>query len=61
MDRPRNTPESREAQLERRAASRGYTLVKDRDVWYAEIGGTRWGPMRTLDEVDEFLPAGEAL
>ena len=24
--------------------------------WYAEIGGTRYGPMASLDELDEFLP-----
>jgi hypothetical protein len=47
---------SREAQLRKRAASRGFTLEKDGDAWYAEISGTRFGPMRTLDDVDEFLP-----
>jgi hypothetical protein len=45
-----------EASLRKRAASRGYTLVKDGKVWYAEIGGTLFGPMASLDEVDEFLP-----
>ncbi len=58
MARPRATKrsESREASLKKRAASRSYTLEKDGDVWYASIGGTRYGPMQTLDEVDEFLP-----
>jgi hypothetical protein len=50
----KNTPT--EAALRKRAASRGYTLVKEADGWYAAIGGTRWGPMATLAEVDEFLP-----
>ena len=45
-----------EASLRKRAASRGYTLVKEEDGWYVELGGTRWGPMTSLDEVDEFLP-----
>ena len=40
-----------------RAASRGYTLEQDEDGnWYAEIHGTKWGPMATLEELDEFLP-----
>jgi hypothetical protein len=57
MARPRNKKSSsREAALRKRAASRNYTLEKDGDVWYAAIGGTRFGPLRTLDEVDEFLP-----
>jgi len=47
---------SREARLRKRAASRGYTLVKEKDGWYAVIGGTRFGPLRDLDAVDEFLP-----
>jgi hypothetical protein len=47
---------SREAGLRNRAASRNYTLHKEADGWYAEVAGTRYGPMRTLDEVDEFLP-----
>ena len=47
---------SREASLRKRAASRGYTLQKEDDVWYAEIRGTRYGPLRTLADVDEFLP-----
>ena len=51
---------SREASLRKRAASRGYTLQKEDDVWYAEIGGTRFGPLATLDEVDKFLPEGLA-
>jgi hypothetical protein len=46
-----------EAQLEKRAASRGYALEKDDGKWYAVIGGTRYGPMESLEEVDEFLPA----
>jgi hypothetical protein len=57
MGRPRRKKcEPREAQLRKRAASRHYTLEKDGDVWWAVIGGTRYGPMRNLDEVDEFLP-----
>jgi len=58
MARPRTTKKSgpREATLTKRAASHGYTLVKEPAVYYAEIAGTRYGPMRTLDEVDEFLP-----
>jgi hypothetical protein len=49
--------ESREAELERRAASRGYTIEKDDEGnIYAVLAGTRWGPMQTLDELDEFLP-----
>ena len=47
---------SREQQLKERAAARGYELVKEKDVYYAETAGTRFGPMRNLDEVDEFLP-----
>ena len=50
--------ESREAELERRAASRGYTIEKQDGHWYAVIGGTRYGPMSSLDELEEFLPAG---
>jgi hypothetical protein len=42
--------------LRKRAALRNYTLHKEQDGWYAEIGGTRWGPMRDLDEVNDFLP-----
>ncbi len=58
MARPRATKksESREASLRERAASRNYTLEKQGDAWYAVVGGTRYGPMRNLDEVDEFLP-----
>lgn len=56
MGRPRKRPESREAELQKRAASRNYVLEKDGKVWYAAIGGTRFGPMKSLDEVDEFLP-----
>ena len=60
MARPRAKakpkPASREASLRERAASRGYELLKEGDVWYAAIGGTRFGPLRTLDEVEEFLP-----
>jgi hypothetical protein len=29
---------------------------EDGNVWYAAIGGTRYGPLRTLDDVGEFLP-----
>ncbi len=57
MAKPRaKKSESREASLKKRAASRSYTLEKEDGAWYAAIGGTRFGPMRTLDEVDEFLP-----
>ncbi len=57
MARPRTKKSaSREASLRERAASRNYTLVKDGNAWYAAIGDTRYGPMHTLDEVDEFLP-----
>ena len=58
MAKPRNTTKSasREASLRERAASRSYTLEKEDGAWYARIGGTRFGPMRSLDEVDEFLP-----
>jgi hypothetical protein len=61
MSRPRTkkSPESREAALQKRAASRGYMLAKEKDGWYAAIGGTRFGPMQTLDDVDEFLPRKE--
>ena len=52
----KSTESKREAELRKRAASRNYTLEKDGDVWYAEIAATRYGPLRTLDEVDEFLP-----
>lgn len=51
--------ESKEAALRKRAASRGFTLHKEKDGWYAALGDTRFGPMKGLDEVDEFLP-GEA-
>jgi hypothetical protein len=47
-----------EAQLAERAEQAGYTLEKEDDGWYAEIHGTRWGPMRTVEELDEFLPNG---
>ena len=57
MARPRKQKrETREAQLEKRAASRGYTLVKEKDAWYAVLAGTRFGPLQTLDDVDQFLP-----
>jgi len=63
MGRPRTKRESvspssrsREASLRKRAASRGYTLEKENGVWYAAIGDTRFGPLQTLDDVDEFLP-----
>ncbi|MBA3329272.1 MAG: hypothetical protein H0T39_00105, partial [Actinobacteria bacterium] len=42
--------------LRERAASRHFTLEKDGGAWYAAINGTRFGPMLSLDEVDEFLP-----
>ncbi len=48
---PRGRPRLRE-----RAASRNYTLEKEGGAWYARVGETRFGPMPTLDEVDEFLP-----
>ena len=47
---------TREASLHKRAASRGYTLVKEGDVWYAVIGETRFGPLRTFADIEEFLP-----
>jgi len=47
---------SREVSLRERAASRNYTLEQEAGAWYACIGGTRFGPMATLDDVDEFLP-----
>jgi hypothetical protein len=51
---------SREAELEKRAASRGYTIEKDdQGKWYAVIGGTRYGPMASLDELGEFLPKSD--
>ncbi len=59
MGRPRKKQsESREAQLEKRAGSRGYVLEKEGKAWYAVVagGGTRFGPMASLDEVEEFLP-----
>ena len=46
-----------EAALKKRAEAAGYTLEKTDNGWYAEIHGTRWGPMQTLEELDEFLPA----
>ena len=57
MARPRKKKgEPREAELRKRAASRNYELVKEQGVWYAVISDTRYGPMQSLDEVDEFLP-----
>jgi len=56
MAAKKKTTESREAELRKRAASRNYQLVKEKEGWYAQLAGTRWGPMQTLDEVDEFLP-----
>ena len=44
------------AELEKRAAARNYTLEQENDQWYAVIGGTSYGPMQTLEELDEFLP-----
>jgi len=52
----KKTTVSREAALRKRAASRHFTLEKEDGAWYAAIGGTRYGPMRTLDDVDDFLP-----
>jgi len=64
MARPRQKRETtsatstrtREASLHKRAASRGFTLVKEGDVWYAVIGETRFGPLRTFADIEEFLP-----
>jgi hypothetical protein len=59
MGRPRNKKKeagSREAELQKRAAARGYALEKDGKQWFAAISDTRYGPMASLDEVDEFLP-----
>jgi len=53
---PKKSQTARKASLRKRAAARNYTLQKEGDVWYAAIGGTRFGPLRTLDDVDEFLP-----
>lgn len=47
---------AREASLRERAAERGYALVREGDVWYAEVGDTRYGPLASLDELAEFLP-----
>jgi hypothetical protein len=56
MAAKKKTKLSREEALVRRAASRGYTLEKVGKAWYAVIADTRFGPMTSLDEVDEFLP-----
>ena len=56
MAAKKKTEASREAHLRKRAASRNYTLEKDGTAWYVEIAGTRYGPMTSLDEVDDFLP-----
>ncbi len=60
MARPRTTAKkrdsAREAALRKRAATRNFTLVKEGEVWYARIGDTRFGPLRTLADVDQFLP-----
>ena len=60
MARPRKSAtvssRKREADLRKRAASRNYSLEKEGNVWYASIGGTRFGPLATLDDVEEFLP-----
>jgi hypothetical protein len=48
--------QSKEARLRKRAASRGYELQKEGKAWYAAIGGTRFGPMQSLEELEEFLP-----
>ena len=45
-----------QAELDKRAKQAGYTLEKTDEGWYAEIHGTRWGPIATLEELDEFLP-----
>ncbi|CAN5296201.1 hypothetical protein BH18ACT12_BH18ACT12_01410 [soil metagenome] len=58
MAASRKKSESREAGLRKRAALRGYTLRKERDGWHAELGGTHFGPMYDLNQVDEFLPKG---
>lgn len=58
MSGKKTSSQSREASLRKRAALRGYTLRKERDGWYAELGGIRFGPMHDLDQVDEFLPKG---
>jgi hypothetical protein len=56
MAAKKKTKVSREDALVRRAASRGYMLKKEGKAWYADNAGTRYGPMASLDEVDEFLP-----
>ena len=56
MAAKKKNKQPREAGLRERAALRGYTLVKEGDAWYAVVGGTRFGPMASLDEVDEFIP-----
>ena len=45
-----------QTQLEKRAEAAGYTLEKEEGKWYAVIAGTRYGPMESLEEVDDFLP-----
>ncbi len=54
--KPKSSESSREASLRKRAAARNYTLEKDGGAWYAVIADTRFGPLQTLDDVDEFLP-----
>ena len=54
--KPKPKPGAQLAELEKRAAARNYTLEQEDGQWYAVIGGTRYGPMQSLDEVDEFLP-----
>ncbi len=60
MARPRKSEtvssQKREADLRKRAATRNFTLQKEGEVWYARIGETRFGPLRTLADVEEFLP-----
>ena len=54
--KPTEPKKPTQAELEKRAAERGYTLTQEEKAWYAEIGGSRYGPMASLEEVDEFLP-----
>lgn len=53
--RAKKSESSREASLRKRAASRGYDLQKDGGAWYAVIADTRFGPLNTLNEVEEWL------
>ncbi len=60
MARPRKSEtvssQPREADLRKRAATRNFTLQKEGEVWYAEINGTRFGPLRTFADIEVFLP-----